>query len=62
MIGFTADYAKGEPRPDGVEVAETAWFTPETLPQSAGSMRSISRWIMDNFGKSAGYAAKGDSI
>ncbi len=51
MAGFTADYAGGEPRADGVEVAETAWFTAETLPHSPGSIRSISRWIMKQFGQ-----------
>ena len=48
MMGFIADYAGGEPRPDGVEVAETRWFTAETMPRYTGSMRSISRWIMKN--------------
>jgi NAD+ diphosphatase len=51
MVGFTADHAAGEPRPDGVEVAETAWFTAETLPVGAGNIRSISRWIMKQYGR-----------
>jgi NAD+ diphosphatase len=51
MVGFIADYAGGEPRADGVEVAETAWFTADTLPYTPGNIRSISRWIMSNFGK-----------
>lgn len=50
MLGFTADYAAGEPQADGIEVAETAWFTADTLPHSGGSIRSISRWIMKHFG------------
>jgi NAD+ diphosphatase len=52
MVGFIADYAGGEPRADGVEVAETGWFTSKTLPYSDGNIRSISRWIMSNFGQS----------
>lgn len=52
MTGFIADYAGGEPRADGIEVAETAWFTAETLPYSSGNVRSISRWIMQQFGQS----------
>ncbi|MFZ4858285.1 MAG: NAD(+) diphosphatase [Desulfuromonadaceae bacterium] len=51
MVGFTADYAGGEPRADGVEVAETAWFTSETLPYTPLNIRSISRWIMQQYGQ-----------
>lgn len=52
MIGFLADYAGGEVRPDGVEVVEAEWFHEEALPASPGSKRSISRWIMDTYGRS----------
>ena len=52
MIGFIADYASGEVRPDSVEVVEAGWFSEDALPMSPGSKRSISRWIMDTFGKS----------
>jgi NAD+ diphosphatase len=51
MVGFTADYAGGEPQADGVEIAETAWFTSETLPLTPGNIRSISRWIMQQYGR-----------
>ena len=54
MIGFLADYAGGEVRPDGVEVVEADWFCEETLPAPPGSKRSISRWIMDIYGKKGG--------
>ena len=54
MIGFLADYAGGEVLPDGVEVVEAGWFHADALPASPGSKRSISRWIMDTYGKSAG--------
>jgi NAD+ diphosphatase len=50
MIGFLADYAGGEVRPDGVEVVEAEWFSKDSLPVSPGSKRSISRWIMDTYG------------
>jgi len=50
MIGFLADYAGGEVRPDGVEVVEAGWFSAEALPLSPGGKRSISRWIMDTYG------------
>ncbi|MDD2308747.1 MAG: NAD(+) diphosphatase [Desulfuromonadaceae bacterium] len=52
MIGFLADYAGGEVRPDGVEVVEAEWFSEDTLPASPGSKRSISRWIMESYSKS----------
>ena len=51
MIGFLADYAGGEVRPDGVEVVEADWFNEDALPLSPGGKRSISRWIIDMFGK-----------
>lgn len=54
MIGFLADYAGGEVRPDGVEVVEAHWFSEDALPLSPGGKRSISRWIIDTFGKSRG--------
>ncbi|MBV5338665.1 MAG: NAD(+) diphosphatase [Deltaproteobacteria bacterium] len=51
MIGFLADYAGGEVRPDGVEVAEAEWFSEDAMPASPGSKRSISRWIMETYSK-----------
>jgi len=51
MIGFLADYAGGEIKPDGVEVVEAGWFHEDALPMSPGGKRSISRWIIDTFGK-----------
>ncbi|MDD2897136.1 MAG: NAD(+) diphosphatase [Desulfuromonadaceae bacterium] len=50
MIGFLADYAGGEVKPDGVEVVEAEWFGDDALPLSPGSKRSISRWIINTFG------------
>jgi len=49
MIGFIADYAGGEPRPDGVEVLEARWFTVETMPPYPSSIRTIARWIMKKY-------------
>jgi NAD+ diphosphatase len=54
MIGFLADYAGGEIRPDSVEVVEAEWFSEDALPLSPGGKRSISRWIIDMFGKGGG--------
>lgn len=57
MIGFLADYAGGEVRPDGVEVVEAHWFHEDTLPLSPGGKRSIARWIFDTFGKNSSSPA-----
>ena len=46
MVAFTAEYAGGELRPDGVEIAEAGWFDPDSLPQLPGTI-SISRRLID---------------
>ena len=57
MIAFTADYAGGEVRPDGVEIEEARWFEPQELPQLPPSI-SISRRLIDTV---AGRLARGES-
>lgn len=52
MIGYIADYAGGDVNPDGVEVIEADWFHEDALPMSPGGKRSISRWLIDTYGKS----------
>lgn len=51
MVGFLADYAHGEVKPDGVEVVEADWFHEDALPMSPGGKRSIARWIIETYGK-----------
>ena len=46
MIAFTAEYAGGEVRPDGVEIEEARWFDAEELPTLPASI-SISRRLID---------------
>jgi NAD+ diphosphatase len=46
MIAFTAEYAAGEVRPDGVEIAEARFFDVEQLPKLPPSI-SISRRMID---------------
>ena len=46
MIAFTAEYAGGEVRPDGVEIEEARWFAPDELPNVPDGI-SISRWLID---------------
>jgi NAD+ diphosphatase len=45
MVAFTAEYAGGELRPDGVEIEEAAWFDAESLPGLPPSV-SISRRLI----------------
>jgi NAD+ diphosphatase len=46
MIAFTAEYAGGEVRPDGIEIEEARWFDAEELPTLPASI-SISRRLID---------------
>ena len=46
MIAFTADYAGGELRPDGVEIEEARWFDAAQLPNLPASI-SISRRMIN---------------
>jgi NAD+ diphosphatase len=46
MIAFTAEYAGGEVRPDGVEIAEARWFDAAELPKLPPGI-SISRRLID---------------
>lgn len=47
MLGFTAEYASGEIRVDGVEVLEAGWFGPDHLPVLPGKL-SIARALIDD--------------
>ena len=46
MIAFTAEYAAGEIRPDGVEIEEARWFEASELPTLPPGI-SISRRLID---------------
>ena len=46
MIAFTAEYAGGELKPDGVEIEEARWFDVDELPTLPASI-SISRRLID---------------
>jgi NAD+ diphosphatase len=56
MIAFTAEYAGGELRPDGVEIEECRWFNPDELPSLPPTI-SISRRLIDTV---AGRLGKGE--
>ncbi len=48
MVGFTADYAGGDLRIDGKEIADAGWYTPDNFPKIPGSI-SIARRLIDAF-------------
>ncbi len=48
MVGFTAQYAGGELKPDHTEIEDAAWFTPDHLPDLPDGI-SISRRLIDWF-------------
>lgn len=56
MIAFTAEYAGGELRPDGVEIEECRWFDPGELPKLPPAI-SISRRLIDTV---SGRLARGE--
>jgi NAD+ diphosphatase len=58
MIAFTADYASGEVRPDGVEIEEARFFDVEQLPNLPQGI-SISRRMIDTV---AAKLARGEKI
>jgi NAD+ diphosphatase len=50
MIGFVATYAGGDVVIDKDELEDARWFSCDALP-GLPSRHSISRWIIDNFGR-----------
>ncbi len=50
MVAFTADWASGEARPDGVEIGELRWCLPSELPEIP-PRGSVARYLLDEFAK-----------
>lgn len=48
MIGYTADYAGGEIKVDGAEIAEARWFKADALPSIPPKL-SIARRLIDHW-------------
>ena len=48
MVGFKAEYASGELRPDGEEVVESGWFTRDALPPIPRP-RSLARALIEDW-------------
>ncbi|KRT36469.1 hydrolase, NUDIX family [Acetomicrobium hydrogeniformans ATCC BAA-1850] len=48
MVGFTAKWASGELEPDGREILDAGWFSPNEMPDLPPGV-SIARKLIDNF-------------
>ena len=48
MLGFKASYSSGEIQPDGQEIEDAKWFTPDSLPELPGE-GSLSRELINNW-------------
>jgi NAD+ diphosphatase len=48
MIGFSARYASGTVKPDGVEIEDAQWFSRDTLPAFPGP-GSISKYLIEQW-------------
>jgi NAD+ diphosphatase len=53
MLGFTARYAGGGLRPDGIEIEDAQWFPPDRLPLLPGH-GSVSRFLINRWLSAAG--------
>jgi NAD+ diphosphatase len=49
MLAFTAEWAGGEARPDGTEIAELRWCGPGELPPGVPAPGSVARYLIDEF-------------
>jgi NAD+ diphosphatase len=48
MLGFTAEYAGGTLKPDGIEILDAQWFPRNALPNLPGN-GSVARFIIDRW-------------
>lgn len=48
MVGFCAEWESGDLKPDGTELTDVGWFSPDTLPDIPPSV-SISRRLIDDW-------------
>ena len=50
MLGFTAEYEKGEIKPDGVEISDADFYSPdEIIKMNLPNHESIARKLIENF-------------
>jgi NAD+ diphosphatase len=53
MLGFTAEYAEGEIKTDGMEIEDAEWFAADNLPNippRVSIARSLIDWFVENYG------------
>jgi NAD+ diphosphatase len=48
MLGFTARYASGILKPDGVEIDDARWFSRDNLPKLPGP-GAVSRYLIEKW-------------
>lgn len=48
MVGFIADWDKGEINPDNFEILDARWFSKDNLPPSIPTSNTIARQIINN--------------
>jgi NAD+ diphosphatase len=56
MLGFTAEYAEGEIKTDGAEIAEAEWFAADNLPNippRVSIARRLIDWFVENYSKAS---------
>jgi NAD+ diphosphatase len=53
MLGFTARYASGVLRPDGIEIVDAQWFSRDNLPPLPGH-GSVSRYLINRWLREGG--------
>ena len=52
MIGFTAEYASGEIKVDGVEICHASWYSPNEMPVTPDSIsiaKKLIDWFVENY-------------
>ncbi|MEX2131708.1 MAG: NAD(+) diphosphatase [Pseudohongiellaceae bacterium] len=52
MIGFHADYAGGQLRPDGIEIDDAGWFDLNTLPSVPSAALSVAGVLIEQYRQS----------
>jgi NAD+ diphosphatase len=49
MLGFTARYKEGTPKPDGVEIEDVRWCGPDMLPGELPGNGSVARYLINQW-------------
>ena len=49
MLGYHAEYAEGDIKPDGIEIDKADWFHFEKLPQVPTGNISISGQLIESY-------------